>query len=119
MKKSLTIIALALAAMHANADTVFIAENKAGGTINLTDNTSTSCPKGYFVYYSTGKSVNDNIDRACWRYVDGNAHVMFKNGTERMFPIDRFELTEYGTANYGDDKPAKPAKSNRRSGDAL
>ncbi|MBS0454231.1 MAG: hypothetical protein JSS14_23265 [Proteobacteria bacterium] len=99
--KTLACMAFALTCMAAQADTVFIAANKAGGTMNLTDNTSSDCPKGYMVYFGTGKDVNDDITRGCWRIINDSAHLMFQGGGERMIPMNNFDLTAYGDANYG------------------
>ena len=113
MKKSLFALALlsALGLNAAHADTVFFVGNQNGGQIRLTDNTAPQCQKGYQVAYSTGADVNA-MARGCWHYMDRSAHIVWADGTERMFPIDRFTITQYGMDTYGD-------KSQRNTKDGV
>lgn len=107
--KNTLILAAAVLAGIAHADTLLTAPNSAGGEIRLTNNTAKACPPGYWAAYSTGADVNDPPGRGCWRIVDMSAHVMWDSGSERMFPLERFKFTDYGWKLYGDKKPHKGA----------
>lgn len=107
--KNTLILAAALLAGIAHADTILVGPNTAGGELRLTNNTAKVCASGYWVVYSTGPDVNDEPLRGCWRIVDMSAHVMWSTGDERMFPLERFNFTAYGWKLYGDKKPSKGA----------
>ena len=99
---------VALLVSAATAGTLFTAPNKVGGQIKLTDLTSASCSDGYRVVISTSAPGSDdqNITRGCWRAFDGEIHIIWRSGQERMWSLDRFEMTDYASQKIG-NRPAK------------
>ena len=61
--------------------------NQAGGKIVITDR---KCP--HFTYLSEAYTyaADGSMIKSCWAVIDGAIHVVYYNGSERVYPISLF-----------------------------
>jgi len=62
-------------------------DNKAGGKIVITDH---KCK--YFTYLSEAYTytANGDVYKSCWALLDGAIHVVYYDGSEKVYPIKYF-----------------------------
>ena len=88
MKKLL--LALCLVPILAQAE-AFYAENNSGGRIVITDGDCNMNGKRYvelreaYAYGESGRYM-----AACWVFMDGAVHVVYRDGERRVYPVTSF-----------------------------
>ena len=83
-----TIAAIALYFLCGNAEAeAWSMPNQAGGKIVITDR---KCP--HFTYLSEAYTyaADGSVIKSCWAIIDGAVHVVYYNGSERIYPITLF-----------------------------
>ncbi len=82
------ILALALIAGAAQAQT-FVANNNGGGQMILKmDEKCKASDKLFLIYSFTG---NGTTIEGCWAYIDNAVHVIWEDGDKRVYPADMFK----------------------------
>ena len=89
MKKVFAAIAL-VASFAAQAET-FEASNNAGGKIVLTERDCVVSGKTYSGWYAMYSTIpSGDLVRGCWTVADKRVHVVYNDGTSRVYDIDSF-----------------------------
>ena len=88
MKKLALILAFLSACAY--ADTIATTENKAGGTVILTD---VPCKNGsgYYVY---SQSPTASTQFGCWWSDDAMVHITWSDGDVRSYPFNIFRVNK-------------------------
>jgi len=105
MKKLL--VALAFCGI-AQAETIAMLKNKAGGYIYITDVVTDRCRSFTGAAYTT--TDNNQTSWGCWVSDDMMVHIKWHDGDTRAYPIENFTLTE---------EAARKARERRKGGQSL
>lgn len=97
------ILALALLAGAAQAQTIATSPNSAGGEIRLMGSKG-DCPDGLRVVLSTGST--GEFLQGCWFLMEDKVYVNYSNGLKRLYPVDGFTVIQ---------QPARPTKQRGQS----
>ena len=97
-RKTVIIAALLATATGAQAATFAYQQNRAGGSIVLTDQRG-YCTDGGLVAYSTQAS-GANAQVGCWNYFEPTITVTWKDGNISNYDISNFTPTAYARKAY-------------------
>lgn len=61
--------------------------NQAGGKIVITDR---KCPNFTYLSEAYTYAADGSVIKSCWAIIDGAVHVVYYNGSERVYPINLF-----------------------------